>query len=70
MILTRKQEEGLRLCIEKYLHGEKCCVISGYAGAGKSTLVKFIVQNLPGVDPDIDVVYACYTGKRISAVFS
>ena len=63
MILTRKQEEGLRLCIEKYKNGEKYCVISGYAGAGKSTLVKYMVQNLPGIDPDEDVVYACYTGK-------
>jgi len=63
MVLTNKQEQGLRTCIEKYNNGEKHCVISGYAGAGKSTLVKFIVQNLPGINPEVDVVYACYTGK-------
>lgn len=63
MILTKKQEQGLSLCIEKYLTGERYCVISGYAGAGKSTLVKVIVQNLPGIDPEEDVVYACFTGK-------
>lgn len=63
MILTKKQEQGLKLCIEKYLNGERYCVISGYAGAGKSTLVKIITQNLPGINPDKDVVYACFTGK-------
>lgn len=63
MILTHKQEEGLKLCIEKYLNNERYCVISGYAGAGKSTLVKVIVQNLPGINPERDVVYACFTGK-------
>lgn len=63
MVLNRKQELGLNLCIEKYLMGEKCCVISGYAGAGKSTLVRFIIENLPGIDPETDVVYACFTGK-------
>lgn len=63
MILTKKQEQGLHLAIEKYRNGERFCVISGYAGAGKSTLVKVIVQNLPGVDPEENVVYACFTGK-------
>ena len=63
MILTKKQEQGLKLCIEKYINGERYCVISGYAGAGKSTLVKVIIQNLPGVDLEKDVVYACFTGK-------
>ena len=63
MILTKKQEQGLKLCIEKYINGERYCVISGYAGAGKSTLVKIIVQNLPNIDPEKDVVYACFTGK-------
>ena len=37
MILTQKQEQGLKLCIEKYLSNERFCVISGYAGAGKSS---------------------------------
>lgn len=63
MILTQKQEQGLKECIERYKNREKYCVISGYAGAGKSTLVKVIIENLPDIDPEEDVVYACYTGK-------
>ena len=63
MILTAKQEQGLKEAIERYKRGERYTVISGYAGAGKSTLVRVIVQNLPGIDPEEDVVYACYTGK-------
>ena len=63
MVLTLKQEQGLKECVERYKNGEKYCVISGYAGAGKSTLVKVIIENLPGIDPEEDVVYACYTGK-------
>ena len=63
MILTQKQEQGARECIADYINGEKCYIISGYAGAGKSTLVKVIIENLPGIDPEEDVVYACYTGK-------
>lgn len=63
MILTQKQEQGLKICIKKYENNERYCVISGYAGAGKSTLVKVIIQNLPGIDPEKDVTYACFTGK-------
>ena len=63
MVLTQKQEQGLKIFIKKYENNERYCVISGYAGAGKSTLVKVIVQNLPGIDPEKDVTYACFTGK-------
>lgn len=63
MILTNKQEEGLRVSVDRFLHREKYTCISGYAGSGKSTLVKFIVAALPGIDPEEDVVYATYTGK-------
>ena len=63
MILSAKQEEGLKTAIQRYIQGEKYVVISGYAGTGKSTLVKQLVQSLPGIDPQVDVVYACFTGK-------
>lgn len=62
MILNKKQEDGLKIAIDRYLHGERFTVISGYAGTGKSTLIKFIIEALPGVDED-DVVFATYTGK-------
>lgn len=61
MILTKKQEEGLQLALARYKAREKYTVIGGYAGAGKSTLVKFIVEAF-GVDED-DVVYTSFTGK-------
>ena len=31
MILNKKQEEGLKVAISRYLNHEKYCVISGYA---------------------------------------
>ena len=61
MILTNQQEQGLRTAIERFHTGEKYTVISGYAGSGKSTLVKFIVSALE-VEEDA-VVYATFTGK-------
>ena len=63
MILNNKQEQGLKQAIERYKNNERYTVISGYAGTGKSTLVRVIIENLPGIDPDRDVVYACFTGK-------
>ena len=70
MILTKKQEEGLKIAVERYKNREKYTVISGYAGAGKTTLVKFIVQALPGINPDTDVVYATFTGKAAQVLMS
>jgi len=70
IILTKKQEEGLRIAIQRYLDGEKYTVISGYAGTGKSTLVKFLIQSLPGINPNADVVYATFTGKAAQVLMS
>ena len=61
MILTAKQEEGLRVAVARFKAGEPWTCISGYAGSGKSTLVKFIISAL-GV-PEDEVCYVAYTGK-------
>lgn len=63
MELNEKQKEGLSIAVERYCKGEKYTVISGYAGVGKSTLVKFIISALPNVDPEKEVVYTSFTGK-------
>lgn len=61
MILTNKQEEGLKETLSRHKAGEKFVTISGYAGTGKTTLVKFIISALD-VDED-KVAYCSYTGK-------
>ena len=61
MELTPKQQEGLKIALERHKANEKYTVIAGFAGTGKSTLVKFIIDAL-----DVDqnkVAYATYTGK-------
>ena len=61
MILTKKQEEGLKIALERHANMERYTVISGYAGTGKSTLVRFIIEAL-GVE-EKRVAYAAFTGK-------
>lgn len=61
MELTIKQQEGLDIAVQRHRDKEKYVVISGYAGTGKSTLVKFIIEALD-VDED-KVAYATFTGK-------
>ena len=63
MELNEKQKQGLQLAVERYKNQERYTVISGYAGTGKSTLVKFIISAFPEIDPDQDVVYTSFTGK-------
>ena len=61
MTLTTKQEEGLKIALDRHKNNEKYVVISGFAGSGKTTLVKFIIEAL-----DVDkrkVAYASFTGK-------
>jgi len=61
MILTNKQEEGLKIALDRYKHKEAYTCIAGFAGTGKSTLVQFIIEALD-LNP-YDVCYAAYTGK-------
>ena len=63
MELNDKQKQGLDIAVDRYKQKERYTVISGYAGTGKSTLVKFIVAALPNINPDEDVIYTSFTGK-------
>lgn len=67
--LTKKQEEGLRIAIQRFNQGYKYTVISGFAGSGKSTLIKFIIDSLP-VNPEKDVAYCAFTGKAATVLQS
>ena len=66
MELTVKQLEGLSIAVQRYRDHEPYTVISGYAGAGKSTLVRFIVSALNLTNED--VAYVAYTGKAASVL--
>lgn len=61
MILTKAQEAGLRIALERYRSNEPYTVIAGYAGVGKSTLIKFIVSALDFAPEE--VAYVTFTGK-------
>ena len=49
------------IVLDRYKNNERFTVISGYAGTGKSTLVKYLIAAL-NVRED-DVCYAAFTGK-------
>ena len=61
MILTKKQEEGLKTAVARHRAGEKYTVIAGYAGTGKSTLVRYIIDAL-NIEED-RVCHCAFTGK-------
>lgn len=64
IILTEKQQKGLDIIIDRFLKGEKYTVIAGYAGTGKSTLVKHAVKAFAqyGVD-EMNIGFGAFTGK-------
>lgn len=61
MELTLKQESGLKEAITRFNNHEKYIIISGYAGTGKTTLVRFIISALNVAEDK--VAYATFTGK-------
>lgn len=68
MILTAKQELGLKIAVDRYKAREAYTCIAGYAGTGKSTLIKFIVAALE-IPPE-EVAYIAYTGKATTVLAS
>ena len=65
MILTAKQEQGLKIAVERYKNHEPYTVIAGYAGVGKSTLIRFIIAALD-IDPDLKLPRFC--GTRVATM--
>ena len=61
MQLTKKQEEGLKIAVTRYKNQQPYTVIAGYAGTGKTTLARYIVEAL-GVH-ETQVANIAYTGK-------
>lgn len=61
MILTSKQEQGIKIAVKRYRDNEPYTCIAGYAGTGKSTLVSYIVNELQLDNNEVE--YCCYTGK-------
>ena len=61
MILNKGQEQGLKIAIERHRQGCKYTTIAGYAGTGKSTLVRYIIDAL-NVEED-RVCHCAFTGK-------
>ena len=67
MVLTNKQEQGLKIAVDRFHAGEPWTCIAGYAGTGKSTLIKFIISAL-NLEPHKDVAYVAFTGKAASVL--
>ena len=61
MVLTANQMKGLKTAVARHRAGEKYTTIAGYAGTGKSTLVRYIIDAL-NVEED-RVCYCAFTGK-------
>lgn len=59
MILTDDQQKGLQIALDRYKNNKRYVVIAGYAGVGKSTLVRHIVDAIKPSNP----IYCAYTGK-------
>ena len=66
MQLTKKQERGLKIAVARFNEHEPWTCVAGYAGTGKSTLVKFIIAAL-NIAPE-EVCYIAFTGKAATVL--
>ena len=66
--LTELQKQGLDIIVARYKARKRFAVLSGYAGSGKSTLVKFVVQALGFNEENGEVAFATPTGKAASVL--
>ena len=61
MSLTKKQEQGRKIAMERFQQGEKYTTIAGLAGSGKTYLSKTIIESL-GLK-DRQFLVGAFTGK-------
>ena len=61
MELTKDQNNALQIAVRRFKERKSYTSIAGYAGTGKTTLVKYIIEEL-GLE-ESDVVYIAYTGR-------
>lgn len=69
MILTKAQEDAIKIIIDRYKSGERYSVLSGYAGVGKTTCIKFIVEYLlnNGLKEN-DIAFCALAGKAVQVM--
>lgn len=62
--LTEKQQEAINICLDHFTN-RKRTVIAGYAGTGKSTLVRFLIDKLvkENIIKEADIIFSAFTGK-------
>lgn len=45
MILTPKQEQGIKIMTDRYKMGERVTTVAGFAGTGKSTIIRHFIES-------------------------
>lgn len=72
MILTADQEKAIKIILDKYKRKEKYATLSGWAGTGKSTTIKVLVESLLNVGSlsEKDIGYACFCGKAVQVLIN
>lgn len=62
--LTPMQQKAINICLKNF-QKNKTTVIAGYAGTGKSTIVRFLIDKLVknGLIKESEIIFSAFTGK-------